>query len=64
MDHFVFRLQRELGAMPAVMGGIDALVLCGGIGENSRIIGRRVCERLGWTGIEIDKTRSSRVLPS
>ena len=45
--------------MAAVMGGIDALVLCGGIGENSRIIRRRVCERLGWMGIEIDHGRNA-----
>jgi len=54
IDYFVFRLQREVGAMAAAMGGIDALVFCGGIGENSRLIRRRVCERLGWMGIELD----------
>lgn len=59
IDYFVFRVQRELGAMAAVMGGIDALVFCGGIGENSRVIRRRVCERLGWMGIEIDHGRNA-----
>jgi len=59
IDYFVFRVQRELGAMAAVMGGIDALVFCGGIGENSRMIRRRVCERLGWMGIEIDHGRNA-----
>lgn len=59
IDYFVFRIQRELGAMAAVMGGIDALVFCGGIGENSRVIRRRVCERLGWMGIEIDHGRNA-----
>jgi acetate kinase len=54
IDYFVFRCQREVGAMAAAMGGIDALVFCGGIGENSRLIRARVCERLGWMGIEID----------
>jgi acetate kinase len=54
IDYFVFRLQREVGAMAAAMGGIDALVFCGGIGENSRLSRRRVCERLGWMGIELD----------
>ena len=38
---------------------IDALVFCGGIGENSRVIRRRVCERLGWMGIEIDHGRNA-----
>lgn len=59
IDYFVFRVQRELGAMAAVMGGIDALVFCGGIGENSRVIRRRVCERLGWMGIEIDHGKNA-----
>lgn len=59
IDYFVFRVQRELGAMAAVMGGIDALVFCGGIGENSRAVRRRVCERLGWMGIEIDHGRNA-----
>jgi acetate kinase len=58
IDYFVFRAQRELGAMAAVMGGIDALVFCGGIGENSRLVRRRICERLGWFGIEIDHGRN------
>ena len=59
IDYFVFRVQRELGAMAAVMGGIDALVFCGGIGENSRVVRRRVCERLGWMGIEIDHGKNA-----
>lgn len=59
IDYFVFRVQRELGAMAAAMGGIDALVFCGGIGENSRVVRRRVCERLGWVGIEIDHGRNA-----
>lgn len=54
IDYFVFRCQREIGAMAAALGGIDALVFCGGIGENSRLIRARICERLSWMGIEID----------
>ena len=54
IDYFVFRIQRELGGMAAAMGGIDALVFCGGIGENSAFIRDRVCERTAWMGIEID----------
>ena len=60
IDYFVFRIQRELGGMAAAMGGIDALVFCGGIGEKSRMIRARVCERAGWMGIEIDHGRNAR----
>lgn len=58
IDYFVFRIQRELGAMAAAMGGIDALVFSGGIGENSRLIRARVCERTEWMGLEIDHARN------
>ena len=58
IDYFVFRIQRELGGMAAAMGGIDALVFCGGIGENSAFIRDRVCERTAWMGIEIDHSRN------
>lgn len=59
IDYFVFRCQREIGAMAAALGGIDALVFCGGIGENSRLIRARICERLGWMGIEVDHARNA-----
>jgi acetate kinase len=59
IDYFVFRCQREVGAMAAALGGIDALVFCGGIGENSRLIRARICERLAWMGIEIDHRRNA-----
>jgi acetate kinase len=60
IDYFVFRIQREFGAMAAAMAGIDAVVFCGGIGENSATIRARVCERLGWMGIEIDHAANAR----
>lgn len=59
IDYYVFRLQRELGGMAAAMGGVDALVFCGGIGENSRLIRSRVCERTEWMGIELDHGRNA-----
>jgi acetate kinase len=59
IDYFVFRCQREVGAMAAALGGIDALIFCGGIGENSRLIRSRICERLGWMGVEIDHGRNA-----
>jgi acetate kinase len=59
IDYFVFRCQREVGAMAAAMGGIDALVFCGGIGENSALVRERICERLGWMGIALDHHRNT-----
>jgi acetate kinase len=59
IEHFVFRCQREVGGLAAVLGGIDALIFCGGIGENSRAVRARICERLGWMGIDIDDGRNA-----
>ena len=52
--YFTYRIRREIGAMAAAMGGIDGLVFCGGIGENSARVRARVCEGMGWLGIGID----------
>jgi acetate kinase len=58
IEYFVFRCRRELGGLAAALGGVDALVFCGGIGENSRYIRQRICENLDWIGIEIDRDRN------
>lgn len=54
IDYFVFRVRREIGGLAAAMGGLDALVFCGGIGENSSLIRQRVCTDMGWIGITLD----------
>jgi acetate kinase len=58
IDYFVFRVQREIGAMAAALGGADALVFCGGIGENASAIRARVCERMAWMGIDLDPAQN------
>jgi acetate kinase len=54
VDLFVHRIVREIGALAAVLGGLDALVFTAGIGEHSAHIRARVCDRLLWLGLEID----------
>src|SRR3954451_25352370 len=54
VDYFVYRVAKELGALAAVLGGIDGLVFPAGIGENSPEIRRRICEASAWLGIEYD----------
>jgi acetate kinase len=54
VEFFVFRLAREIGAMAAVLGGIDALVFTGGIGEHAAPIRARAVERLGFLGLSVD----------
>ena len=58
IDYFVFRIRRELGAMAAVLSGLDVLVFAGGIGENAVGIRQRVCQDFEWLGIELDNARN------
>jgi acetate kinase len=58
IEYFVNHVQRELGGMAALLQGIDALVFCGGIGENSHFVREKVCSGLEWLGIEIDTARN------
>lgn len=54
VDYFVYRAAKEIGALAAVLGGIDGLVFTAGIGENSPEIRRRICEASSWLGVELD----------
>ena len=54
VDYFVYRAAKEIGALVAVLGGIDGLVFTAGIGENSPEIRRRICESAAWLGLELD----------
>lgn len=54
VDYFIYRITKEIGALAAAAGGIDALVFTAGIGENSAEVRQRVCEASAWLGIEID----------
>jgi len=59
IDYFVFRIQRELGGLTAALQGLDGVVFCGGIGENSRLIRDRVAQGMGWLGIHVDPDRNA-----
>lgn len=54
IDLLVYRIGRELGSLAAALGGIDALVFTGGIGEHAAQIRQRVCEGAAWLGIQVD----------
>lgn len=58
VNYFVFRAQRELGSMSAVLHGIDALVFTGGIGENSPFIRAKICENQDWLDLRMDNQRN------
>lgn len=54
VDYYVFRIRRELGAMTAVLGGLDAVVFSGGIGENAAPIRAAVLDEMGYLGLAVD----------
>jgi acetate kinase len=60
VDYFVYRAAKEIGALAAVLGGIDGIVFTAGIGENSAEIRGRICESSAWLGIELDRHANER----
>ncbi len=54
IDYYVFRIKRELGAMAAILGGMDAVVFCGGIGEHAAPIRERVLEGMEFLNLRLN----------
>jgi acetate kinase len=59
LDVYMHRLRAEVGAMAAALGGLDALVFTGGVGENSPEVRRLAVEELGFLGLAVDDTRNA-----
>ena len=57
-DMFVHSLCKHIGAMLASLGGLDALVFTGGIGENSAAIRAAACEAFGFLGVKLDRQKN------
>jgi len=60
IDIYVYRIRRELGSLAAALGGLDAIVFTGGIGENAPAIRERVCRDAAWLGMELDAAANAR----
>jgi acetate kinase len=58
MDMFSYRVVKAVGAYLAALGGADAIVFGGGIGENTPLVRERVCMSLRWCGLEIDPEKN------
>jgi len=58
VDLFCYQAKKWIGAFAAALGGLDTLVFSGGIGENAPEIRSRICEGLGFLGIEIDEKQN------
>jgi acetate kinase len=61
VEIFCYRARKYIGAFLAAMGGADAIVFSGGIGENSPDVRARICEGLAWMGLEIDPEGNQRM---
>jgi len=64
VDVFVYRAARELGSLAAALGGLDALVFTGGIGEHSPEIRSRICAQAAWLGVALDEAANAAGLES
>jgi acetate kinase len=59
VDLFCYEIKKCIGAYAAALCGIDTLVFAAGIGENAPVIRTRICDGLGFLGIELDEKRNS-----
>jgi len=59
VELFCYRIGREIGSLAAALGGVDALVFTGGIGEHAAPVRQKVCEAARWLGVEVDAEANS-----
>src|SRR5271170_6104077 len=60
---FCYQAKKWIGAFAAALGGLDTLVFAGGIGENAPPVPERICDGLGFLGIELDRERNAQNAP-
>ena len=60
---FCYQAKKWIGSFAAVLGGLDTLVFAGGIGENAPPVRERICEGLGFLGIELDRECNAKSAP-
>jgi acetate kinase len=63
VELFCYQTRKWIGALAAVLGGLDSLVLAGGIGENCAEVRSRVCDGLRFLGVELDEARNAASAP-
>jgi len=56
---FCYQVKKWIGAFAAALGGLDTLVFSGGIGENAPAVRARICDGLGFLGIELEEERNA-----
>jgi acetate kinase len=63
LEVFTYRVAAAIGALAVALDGLDALAFTAGIGENSSLVRARICERLGFLGIELDENANGHATP-
>ena len=56
---FCYQVKKTIGAFTAALGGLDTLVFAGGIGEHAPTVRARICDGLGFLGIELEEQRNA-----
>jgi len=64
LDLYVRRIVREIGALTAVLGGLDMLAFTAGVGEHSAVLRGRIAASLGWLGVELDQEANANHAPT
>lgn len=59
IELFVYRAGREIGSLASALGGLDAVIFTGGIGEHSAAIRAKVCRQAAWLGLELDDSANA-----
>jgi len=62
VEIFCYRARKYIGAYLAAMGGADAVVFTGGIGENSPDVRARICAGMEWAGLQIDAAKNQETI--
>jgi acetate kinase len=60
---FCYQAKKFLGAFAAALGGLDAIVFTGGIGEHAPLVRERICDGLGFLGVALHRTRNAANAP-
>ena len=58
---FCYRARKYIGALLACMGGADAVIFTGGIGENQAVVRAEICEGLEWAGLRLDQEKNEQM---
>ena len=62
IDIFCYRARKYIGSYLAALGGAEAIVFAGGVGENAAEVRTEICRGLGWAGVELDEAANARMV--